>query len=155
VSASGWPARSPFVHSGSGANLPELVRQGDAAVLIDRPVRSGATFPGDLLVVSDGTSSSRAVVAGAGALATGHRARPLLLHVGRSSPATRRELAQQATMLYEATGAKPVALGLRTASAPAVVRLVSTLLVAVVAVDASELGLELAEGLECSVFVVP
>jgi hypothetical protein len=124
-------------------------------VLIDRPVRSGAAFPGDLLVVSDGTSASRAVVAGAGALAAGHRARPLLLHVGRSSPESRRELAHQATMLYQATGAKPVAVGLRAVSAPAVVRLVSTLLVAVVAVDSSPLGLELAEGLRCSVFVVP
>jgi hypothetical protein len=154
VSAPGIVTRSPFVRSGLAGDVAELVRRGDAAVLIDRPVRSGAQFPGDVLVVSDGTSAARAVVAAAGALAAGHEARPLLLHVGRPTRATRRELAEQATMLYEATGAKPVALGFR-ASTPAVVRLVNELLIAVVAVDTSALGLDLAGRLSCSVFVVP
>jgi hypothetical protein len=155
VSAPGIVTRSPFVRSGLAGDVAELVRRGDAAVLIDRPVRSGAQFPGDVLVVSDGTSAARAVVAAAGALAAGHEARPLLLHVGRPTRATRRELAEQATMLYEATGAKPVALGFRASTPPAVVRLVNELLIAVVAVDTSALGLDLAGRLSCSVFVVP
>jgi hypothetical protein len=122
--------------------------------LVERAPCPGAV-PGDVIVISDGTAGSRVAVRAAGEFLRGARARPILFHAGRRGPAARRELAEQATTLYESTGAKPVPLGGRGSAARDIVAITRKIPVAAVVVGVSPLGLELARLLDCSVLVVP
>ena len=110
--------------------------QAAVPVLVARPVPVGSAFPGDVLVVSDGTTASRPVIAATVALLARHTARPLLLHVGRSGRSIRHELAEQAATLRLRTGAEPVALSRRDVSPATLGQLTGGLRIAVVAVTA-------------------
>lgn len=122
-------------------------------VLVARGVPAGAAFPGDVLIVSDGTAAARPVITAAVALLAGHRARPLLLHVGRRNRATRRELGAQAATLRLGTGAEPVALSSADASFRAIAGFTDALRVAVVVVGERAAGVALQSPV--SVLVVP
>ena len=122
-------------------------------ILVARGVPAGAAFPGDVLVVSDGTAASRPVITATVAFVAGHRARPLLLHVGRRDRATRRELGAQAATLRLGTGAEPLALSSADASARAIARVIGEHRIAVVVIG--ECYADVAQRSPVSVLVVP
>jgi nucleotide-binding universal stress UspA family protein len=81
-------------------------------VLIARPARAGTEVPRDILLATDGSPAMGTTVVLTAALARRHGARVALLHVDHADRATRRELAEEATALYEATGVEPVTIQL-------------------------------------------
>jgi nucleotide-binding universal stress UspA family protein len=96
-------------------------------VLFARAVPAGRDFPRDVLIATDATPASREVVAVAGALSRRHDVRPVLVHVGPARRASRQELAEQATLLIEATGAEPVTLRVDGVADQELVRLAGAL----------------------------
>lgn len=94
-----------------GATSTAAAHQSPVPVLIARaPAPAGFAFPRDILLATDGSPAMAATVATTAAIARRHRSRVALVHVERSSRAMRRELAEEATTLYEATGVEPVVI---------------------------------------------
>lgn len=101
--------RAEGVITGSTAAL--ALHESDVPVLIARPPIDGKPMAGRIVVASDGTAGDRPAIDVAATIAARSGGSVILLHVQDSEPPeVRRELADQATDLFLATGTEPVIL---------------------------------------------
>jgi nucleotide-binding universal stress UspA family protein len=91
-----------------GSTAAMALHRAPVPVLIARAARNGAEFPRDILLATDGSPAMASTVMLTATLARRHGSRVVLLHVDAGDPATRHELAEEATVLLGATGVDPI-----------------------------------------------
>jgi nucleotide-binding universal stress UspA family protein len=91
-----------------GSVASGLVHRADVPVLVARPAPSGADFPVEIVVATDGSHGAAAAVGLGAAIARARGAHVTLLHVADGDSAEiREELAHEAAELFEAVGRGP------------------------------------------------
>lgn len=96
-----------------GGRATALVHRAHAPVLVARPLAADVSFPGLILVASDGSDCSARAVEIAGEIAARHASRIVHLHVqvhDRETPAEREALARETVRLTELAQTEPVAM---------------------------------------------